>query len=156
FVFALIALAVVFFLSRLTGATNMLSIVLAGVIISAFFSALVGVAEFFADPERQLPGVVYWLLGSFATVSGRSVAVVAVPTLLAGGVLILMRWRINLLSLGDTDAAALGVNVDRLRWAVLALVTLIVAAQVAVSGTIGWVGLVVPHIARRAVGPNHQ
>ncbi len=156
FGFALLALAAVFFLSRLSGAANLLSVVLAGIIVSAFFSALVGVAEFFASPERQLPGIVYWLLGSFAGVSGRSVAVVAIPTLLAGAVLLLLRWRINVLSLGDADAAALGLNVGRLRWIILALITLIVAAQVAVSGAIGWVGLVVPHIARRLVGANHQ
>ncbi len=156
FGFALLALAAVFFLSRLSGAANLLSVVLAGIIVSAFFSALVGVAEFFASPERQLPGIVYWLLGSFAGVSGRSVAVVAIPTALAGSVLLLLRWRINVLSLGDSDAAALGVNVGRLRWIILSLVTLIVAAQVAVSGAIGWVGLVVPHLARRLVGANHQ
>lgn len=156
FGFALLALIVVFFLSRATGAANVLSIVLAGVIVSSFFSALVGLAEFFADPERQLPGIVYWLLGSFASISARSVTIIAAPTLIAGAVLLLLRWRINVLSLGDADAAALGVDVNRLRWSVLALVTLIVAAQVSVSGAIGWVGLVVPHLARRLVGPNHQ
>jgi iron complex transport system permease protein len=156
FGFALLALAVVFLLSRLSGAANILSVVLAGVITSAFFSALVGLAEFFADPERQLPGIVYWLLGSFAAVSARSVVIVALPTIVAGGVLLLLRWRINVLSLGDADAAALGVNASRLRWIVLALVTLIVAAQVSISGAIGWVGLVVPHLARRLVGANHQ
>ncbi len=137
-------------------APNVLSVVLAGVIVSALFSALVGLAEFFADAERQLPGIVYWLLGSFATTSAKSVAIIAPPTVLAGIVLILPRWRINVLSLGDADAAALGVSVHRLRWMIIALVTLIVAAQVSVSGAIGWVGLVVPHIARRLVGPNHQ
>jgi iron complex transport system permease protein len=156
FTFALLSLATVFLLDRLSGARNILSIVLAGVIVSAFFSALVGLAEFLADPERQLPGIVYWLLGSFATVTTRSVWVVGIPTLIAGALLIAMRWRINVLSLGDTDAAALGVRVDRLRWSMLCLVTLIVAAQVSVSGVIGWVGLVVPHLARRIVGPNHQ
>lgn len=156
FAFAFAALVGVFLLSRLSGSGSILAIVLAGVIVSAFFSALVGVAEFFADPERQLPGIVYWLLGSFASVSARSVVVVGAPTLFAGAALLLVRWRINLLSLGDADAAALGLNVHRLRWIVLALVTLIVAAQVAVSGTIGWVGLAVPHLARRLVGPNHQ
>lgn len=156
FGFAMLALLAVFLLSKLAGSNNVLSVVLAGVIVSAFFSALVGLAEFFADPERQLPGLVYWLLGSFASVSAKTVAVIAIPTIVAGFVLLLLRWRINILSLSDADAAALGVNVQRLRWSVLCLVTLIVAAQVSVSGTIGWVGLVVPHVARRLVGPNHQ
>ncbi len=156
FGFALIALVFVFLLNRMSGSNNVLSIVLAGVIVSAFFSALVGLAEFLADPERQLPGIVYWLLGSFATASARSAWIIGIPTVLAGVLLVGLRWRINILSLGDTDAGALGVDVAKLRWAILALVTLIVAAQVSVSGAIGWVGLVVPHLARRFVGPNHE
>lgn len=156
FVWGMIALAAVFGLARLGGGGGLLTIVLAGLIVAAFASALVGAAEFLADPERQLPGIVYWLLGSFAAVAPRSVAIVGVPTLLAGVPLVLLRWRINLLSLGDTDATALGVPVAALRWTVLALVTLLVAAQVAVSGAIGWVGLVVPHLARRLVGPDHR
>ena len=155
FVFGLLAVAAVFGLTRLTQGGGVLSIVLAGVIVSAFFSALVGLAEFLADPERQLAGIVYWLLGSFAAASARSALIVGIPTAVAGALLILLRWRINLLSLGDTDAAALGVPVQRLRWGVLLLVTVIVAAQVAVSGAIGWVGLVVPHLARRVVGADH-
>ncbi|HEY4131461.1 MAG TPA: iron ABC transporter permease, partial [Gemmatimonadaceae bacterium] len=156
FSFALIALVFVFLLNRLSGSSNVLSIVLAGVIVSAFFSALVGLAEFLADPQRQLPGIVYWLLGSFATVSARSAWIIAVPTILAGALLVGLRWRINILSLGDTDATALGIHVTRLRWGILGLVTLLVAAQVSVSGAIGWVGLVVPHLARRLVGPSHE
>ena len=156
FGFAMLSLLAVFTLSRLSGNSSILSVVLAGVIVSAFFSALVGVAEFFADPERQLPGIVYWLLGSFASVSAQSLWVIGVPALFAGAPLLLMRWRLNVLSLGDADAATLGVNVQRLRWIVLSLVTLMVAAQVSVSGAIGWVGLVIPHVARRLVGPNHQ
>ncbi|HEY4132732.1 MAG TPA: iron ABC transporter permease [Gemmatimonadaceae bacterium] len=156
FSFALIALVFVFLLNRLSGSNNVLAIVLAGVIVSAFFSALVGLAEFLADPQRQLPGIVYWLLGSFAAVSGRSAWIIAVPTILAGALLIGLRWRINILSLGETDATALGIDVARLRWGILGLVTLLVAAQVSVSGAIGWVGLVVPHLARRLVGPRHE
>jgi len=74
----------------------------------------------------------------------------------ASALLILLRWRINLLSLGDEDAAGLGLPVHRLRWTIVGLVTAIVSAQVAVSGAIGWVGLVVPHVARRLVGPDHR
>ncbi len=97
-----------------------------------------------------------WLLGTFARAEPRTVWMVAVPTLAGGAVLMLIRWRLNLLSLGDLDAACLGVPVRRVRWLVLAIVTLIVAAQVSVSGIIGWVGLVVPHAARMLVGPDHR
>lgn len=156
FGFAMIALLAVFALSRVGGSSGVLSVVLAGIIVSAHFSALVGLAEYFADADTQLPGIVYWLLGSFAAVSRKSLMVISVPTVVAGTLLLLLRWRINLLSLGDDDATSLGIEVGRLRWVVLSLVTLIVSAQVSVSGVIGWVGLVVPHLARRIVGPNHQ
>jgi iron complex transport system permease protein len=156
FVFALASVVCVFLLSRMSGSGSILSVVLAGVIVSSFCGAFVGLAQYFADPERQLPGIVYWMLGSFATSSWSSVQTIALPTLGAGAVLLMMRWRINLLSLGDVDAAALGVRVSVLRWIVMCLTTVMIAAQVAVSGVIGWVGLVVPHIARRIAGPNHQ
>ncbi|HEY4133326.1 MAG TPA: iron ABC transporter permease [Gemmatimonadaceae bacterium] len=156
FAFAFLALIAVFALDRFSGTRTVLSIVLAGVIVSAFFSALVGLAQYFANPERQLPGIVYWLLGSFAATTSRSAWIISVPSIAAGVILLAIRWRLNLLSLGDADAKALGVRVDALRWSVLTLVTLLVAAQVAVSGTIGWVGLVVPHLARRLVGPSHE
>jgi iron complex transport system permease protein len=158
FIFGLLALIAVFALSRVSGGGGRdgLSIVLAGVIVSAFFAALVGVAEVVADPERELPSIVYWLLGSFATASARSAVIVGVTTLVAGSMLMCLRWRVNILSLDDADAASLGVMSDEVRWAILLLVTLIVAAQVSVSGAIGWVGLVVPHLARRLVGPDHR
>jgi iron complex transport system permease protein len=81
---------------------------------------------------------------------------IAIPTLCGGAVLMLLRWRLNLLSLGDLDASSLGINVLWLRWAIIAVVSLIVASQVSVSGIIGWVGLVVPHCARMLVGPDHR
>jgi iron complex transport system permease protein len=156
FGFAMLALVAVFALSRLSGNTSILSVVLAGIIVSAFFTALVGLAEFLADAERQLPGIVYWLLGSFATVTDDSLWVIGVPALVAGVPLLFMRWHVNVLSLGDETATALGLRAPQLRWLVLCLVAMLVTAQVSVSGAVGWVGLVVPHIARRLVGPNHQ
>lgn len=149
------ALLIVFTLNRV-GSGGILGTVLAGVIVSSFASALVGLIQFMADPERQLPGIVYWLLGSFATITPESAWVVVWPTAAGAVVLWLLRWRVNLLSLDDADAQALGVDVTRLRWAVIAIVTFMVAAQVAVSGSIGWVGLVIPHLARALVGPDHR
>lgn len=156
FAFGMLALAMVFTLSRLAGRAGILSLVLAGVISSAFFGALVGLTQYLADTETSLPGMVYWLMGSFAGADWKKVPIIAIPTISAGILLVLLRWRINLLSLGDTDASALGVKVGLLRWAVLALVSLIIAAQVSVSGGVGWVGLVIPHFARMMVGPDHR
>lgn len=138
------------------GAGVSLVVILAGVFVGAFFSALVGIIEYMSESHTQLPSMVYWLLGSFVTTDPRKVAMITIPTLGAGAILMLLRWRINLLSLSDLDAALLGFNAKRLRWIIIFLVSLIVASQVAVSGVIGWVGFVVPHFARLIVGPDHR
>ena len=129
---------------------------LAGVVVSGFFAALVSLVQFVADSEDTLPTIVFWLMGSFATANWEKLTLVAVPMLVGCGLLLVLRWRINILSLGDEEARALGIKVERLRWFVLVLVAVVVAAQVAVSGIIGWIGLVVPHMARILVGPDHR
>lgn len=149
------AVVVAFVLARASGQTSALPLVLAGIIVSGFCSSLLGVVQTFADPTLELQSIVYWLLGSFAGATFQKVLVIALITLAAGSLLLALRWRINLLSLGDADALSLGVNINVLRWALLGLASLIVAAQVSVSGGIGWVGLIVPHIARLLVGPDH-
>lgn len=156
FAFGLVAIAIVSLAARSGGRTPVLMIVLAGVVTGAFFMALVSLITYIADPEDQLPAIVYWLLGSFASADYQKVLTVAVPTILGAGVIYLMRYRINILSLGDEDAAALGLNVEQARWIVLVAVALITASTVAVAGVIGWVGLVVPHVARMIVGPDHR
>ncbi len=135
---------------------GMLALVLAGIIVAAFFSATLTLLEYLADPLTSLPRIIYWLMGSFAGANTQAVAVAGAGTLGAGAVLLGLRWRLNLLSLGDTDAAALGLNIARFRWAVVALSALIVATQVSVSGIVGWIGLIIPHFARMLVGPDHR
>ncbi len=156
FVFGLGAMALTFGLAKLAhSGTSGLALILAGVFIGAFFLALVGLIQFLV-PDAKLPSMVYWLLGSFVGADRTKVLMIAIPTLLGGAVLMMLRWRINLLSLGDLDAKTLGINVGVLRWGIIALVSLIVASQVAVSGIVGWAGLVVPHCARMLVGPDHR
>jgi iron complex transport system permease protein len=156
FAFGIFSMILVFGLSRLAGRTGILSVVLSGIIVGGMFGALVGLIQYIANPETKLPDIVYWLLGSFAGADWNKAASIGLPTICAGAVLLLMRWRVNLLSLGDTDSSALGLKVDALRWVCLGLVSLIVAAQVSISGGVGWVGLVVPHFARMLVGSDHR
>lgn len=156
FCFGMFALAVAFTLARLSGRGSILALLLAGVIVGGFFGALTGLAQYVADPENRLPSIIYWLLGSFAGMNYERVAIIAGVVAVCGTLLLMLRWRINLLSLGEIDAQALGVNVEALRWGIVALVALIVAAQVAVSGGVSWVGLIVPHFARMLVGPEHS
>ena len=130
-----------------------LSLILAGIVLGTLLGAFIALIKYLADPYNQLPAITYWLLGSLAAVSPADLALAA-PFALAGLVpLFLLRWRMNLLSLADDEARALGVSVGRLRLAVVCAATLMTAAAVAISGIIGWVGLLVPHAARMLVGP---
>lgn len=152
----LAAMAATFALARLArGGIDSVVLILAGIFVGAFAMSCVGLAQFLAN-DGQLVNMVFWLLGTFSKAEPQSVALLAVPTLAGGAVLMLLRWRFNLLSLGDLDASLLGGAARPLRWVALAVVTWMVAAQVAVSGVIGWVGLVIPHAARMLVGPDHR
>ncbi len=156
FIGAIAALLAVLAIHRGDSVSPVLSLVLAGVVVGAFCGALVGFATFVADPETKLPGIVFWLLGSFGTATWPRLVLVSTCTALAGRVLLAMRWRINVLSLGDEEARSLGARPGPDRLILLGGVCLIVAAQVAVSGSIGWVGLVVPNLARMIVGADHR
>ena len=130
-----------------------LSLILAGIVLGTLLGACIALIKYLADPYNQLPAITYWLLGSLAAVAPGDLALAA-PFALAGLVpLYLLRWRMNLLSLADDEARALGVPVARLRLAVVCAATLMTAAAVAISGIIGWVGLLIPHAARMLVGP---
>lgn len=153
---AAIALAAVLIVHRGDGVSPVLTLVLAGVVIGAFCSALVGFVTFIADPEVKLPGIVFWLLGSFAASSWPNLMLLATCTILGGGVMLAMRWRVNVLSLGDEEARTLGVEPGRDRVILLTATCLAISAQVAVSGTIGWVGLVIPNLVRMVVGADHR
>lgn len=152
----LAAVLVAFLLAQATGRQSALPLVLSGIIVTGFCSSLLGLVQTFADPTLELQSIVYWLLGSFSGATFTKVLVVGSITLVAGTLLLSLRWRLNLLSLQEDDARALGINISTLRWVMLGLSSLIVAAQVSVSGGIGWVGLIVPHLARLIVGPEHS
>ncbi|MCB1393580.1 MAG: iron ABC transporter permease [Nitrobacter sp.] len=152
----LLALFAAFSLAMVAGRASTLALVLSGVIVGGFCSSITGLLLTMADPNMRLPSLMFWLLGSFVSATYDKVLVVSAVTLVAGTLILLLRWRINLLSLGDADARALGLNVEILRWVLMALVAVIVSAQVSVSGGVGWVGLIVPHLARLMVGPDHS
>jgi iron complex transport system permease protein len=139
--------------AAIRGRDAVLVLVLAGVVIGALFGAGVGLLKYLADPYNQLPAITFWLLGSLAAVNLRVVTSL-LPAVVVGLVpLALLRWRIDVMTLGDEEATALGVNTRMLRVVVIAAATLMTSAAVAASGIIGWVGLVVPHLARLVVGP---
>jgi iron complex transport system permease protein len=136
------------------GREPVLVLVLAGVVVGALAGSAISLLKVLADPYDQLPAITFWLLGSLAAVKLDDLTA-TVPIAALGLVpLALLRWRINVLSLGDEEARALGINAVRLRIVVIAAATLMTASVVAIAGIIGWVGLIMPHMARMIVGPN--
>jgi iron complex transport system permease protein len=139
--------------TAIRGRDAVLVLVLAGVVIGALFGAGVGLLKYLADPYNQLPAITFWLLGSLAATNPGDLTSL-LPAVAIGLVpLALLRWRIDVMTLGDEEATALGVDTRMLRIVVIAAATLMTSAAVAASGIIGWVGLVVPHLARLTVGP---
>jgi iron complex transport system permease protein len=138
------------------GREPVLVLVLAGVVVGALAGSAISLLKVLADPYDQLPAITFWLLGSLAAIKLEDLTT-TVPVAALGLVpLALLRWRINVLSLGDEEARALGVNAVRLRIVVIAAATLMTASVVAIAGIIGWVGLIMPHMARMIVGPNFE
>lgn len=130
-----------------------LILVLTGVVVGALLGAGVGLVKYLADPYNQLPAMTFWLLGSLAGMTRTDLVPVVAPITIGTTVLLLLRHRMNVLSLPEEEARALGLATGRLRLIVIAAATLVTAASVAAAGIIGWVGLIVPHLARFLVGP---
>jgi len=140
--------------TRLRGHDPLLALVLTGVVIGTLLGSVIALLKVLADPYNQLPAMTFWLLGSLASIAPADLAVAAPFVLVGLAPMWLLRWRMNLLALPDDEARALGVDTRKLRTVAVAAATLMTAAAVAVSGIIGWVGLLIPHAARLLVGPD--
>jgi iron complex transport system permease protein len=154
FVTGLLTVGIVYMLARALRSQNeILVLVLAGIVVGALAGAGISLVKILADPYNQLPAITFWLLGSLSGIKASDLQTL-LPLVVLGLVpLVLLRWRIGVLSLGDDEAGALGVNVRFVRGVVIASATLITSTAVSVSGVIGWIGLVIPHMARLLVGP---
>lgn len=153
--FGLFSVLLVFFFAGRRENAETLSVVLGGIIVSSIFAALIALIKYTADSSETLPAITFWQMGSFANRTYDHIQIAAVPVI--GGMLglYLFRWKINLLSLGDEDCYTLGVDPVKTRWLIILFATITTAGCVTVSGVIGWIGLVIPHICRKLVGVNH-
>ena len=156
FVFGLISVATTYLISKTYKAGGILVLVLSGVAISAFFNSLISAIKFIADPDDKLPEIVYWLMGSLASINSDKLFMIAIPVIIGLVILLLLRWQMNLLAMGDEEAQSLGLNPSRLRLLIIAGCTLLTSAAVSISGIVGWVGLIIPHMARMVVGPDNR
>jgi len=156
FIFGIISVSITYGISKSYKAGGVLLLVLSGTAVSAFFNALVSGAKFMADPYDKLPQIVYWLMGSLSAVNFSKLTMIVVPLIIGMGVILVLRWHLNILSMGDEEAQSLGLNPNKLRLIVIVACTLVTSAAVSISGIIGWIGLVVPHMTRMIVGPDHK
>lgn len=148
------------------GLTNIISImfrnksnlvlVLAGIIVSGFFNSAQGLLKYVADPDTQLAQITYWTMGSLAKISASGVIAVAPVMIIAMGILLFLKWRMNLLAIGEAEAHALGVQVGKLRGIAIVCATVLTASSICIAGTVGWIGLVIPHLGRLLVGADNK
>ena len=154
-IFGILAVVLVFVFTRYRHANQIMMIILAGMVVSSLFSALVSLIKYVADPNDVLPVITFWLMGSFSNSTIRSLYT-GVPMIVLGMVVLyLMRYRMNALSLKEEEAASLGINVRQNRMIVIVASSLITASVVSMCGVVGWVGLLIPHISRMLFGNNH-
>lgn len=156
FVCSIATVAIVMYTGNRAKGKHVLGLVLAGIMIGSLVSSGTSFIKLIADPEDQLPAITYWLMGSLNGSNPKDVLLASIPMAIGLLPLLLLRWRINILTLGDEEAQTIGVNAKHLRIVVIMAATLITAASVAVSGVIGWVGLVIPHMTRKLVGNNYK
>ncbi len=156
FAFGVLAVYLSYSIAGIYKSSPTIMLVLGGVIVSSMFSSLVSLGKYIADPYDQLPAIVFWLMGSLSGVGYGDVRVILLPVLVAGGIVFLLRWKINVLSLGEREASSLGINVRNVKGLLIICVSVMTASVVSISGTIGWVGLIVPHLVRMLLGNDHR
>lgn len=158
FLGGIVAVTLALTVSKLIGKNHdrILMLVLSGMVTASIFNALVSLMKYLADSDSKLPDITFWLMGTLSRITMEEVKIV-LPIVIAGIIpILLLGWRLNVLSCGEDEARALGINTTRVRLIVIACASLITASAVCVVGLIGWIGLIVPHFARFLVGPNHK
>lgn len=156
FFFGVFAVLLSFLTGKIYDSAPTVTLVLGGVVISAIFSALISFVKYVADPLEKLPTITFWLMGSLSRANFQDMSVALIPIAIGIAGIMLVRWQINVLSLGDREASTLGVNTGLCRTIVIICTSIATAGAVCVSGTIGWVGLIIPHIVRMLVGNDNR
>lgn len=158
FLFGILAVGLSYFISKAVsrGNTTMLVLVLIGMVVSSLFQSMISITKYIADPYGKMPAITFWLMGGLSTITPDDVKILLIVIIAAIVPLMLIRWKINVLSFGEEEAMALGIHISRIRSILILCSTIITAACVSASGMIGWVGLIVPHLARMIVGPDYK
>ncbi|OPY90078.1 MAG: putative ABC transporter permease protein [Syntrophus sp. PtaU1.Bin208] len=156
FAFGFLAVLISVGIARMHKGNAILLLVLGGVISSALFTSLLSVIKYIADPYNQLPAITQWLLGGLSLVDGKVLLAAGIPQVAGIVLVVLFSGYLNALSMGDEEARSLGIPVEGIRLLLIFLATLMSALTVVLAGMIGWVGLIIPHVARMLVGPDNK
>ena len=156
FIGGLIAVSIAIMIPRIIGRNSIVMLVLSGIIVAGLMSSILGILKYVADAETQLPAITYWQLGSLVNVTWRNIAASGLPIVACLTFMLLIRWKMNILTLSEEEVHMLENQGGWLRYAIIFCATILTACSVCVSGTIGWIGLVIPHFSRMLVGPDNQ
>lgn len=159
FIFGIIAVSLTYFISRVVGNQDSITLVLilAGMVMAEFFSALISLIEYLADPANMLQqSIAFWLMGGLSTINMQDIILALIPLIVGMTIIVLLRWKLNVLSLGDEEAKSMGIDTIKLRFLLIISTALITSASVALGGIISWVGLIIPNVARMIFGSNFK
>lgn len=156
FAFGLVAVAMVYFIGSKIKENPLISLVITGILVGSIFSSLTSLIKYIADTNDKLPTITFWLMGSLADISLKEIKVIIIPIIMGVIPLYILRWRLNVLSLDEDEAKTLGLNTNKIRILVIISSTLLTASVVSISGIVGWIGLVIPHLCRLLIGPDYM
>ncbi|MDZ5725082.1 iron ABC transporter permease [Acetobacterium sp. K1/6] len=156
FIFGILAVILSYFAGKIDNTSTTITLVLGGTIIQSIFSALISLLKYLADTATQLPAITFWLMGSLASTKTADVFLALIPMVLGMAGILTMRYRLNVLSMGDREARTLGINVRANKATIIGLATLATAGAVCISGIVGWIGLIIPHVGRMLVGNDNK
>lgn len=158
FVFGIGAVLLTYTISKVIGHSNSttLILVLTGMVVSSLFQSLISLTKYVADPDSKLPAITFWLMGGLSTITFKEIYILLIPFIIGIVPILLLRWKLNVLSFGEEEAKSLGIDTDKMRIILIVCSSLLTASSVSVAGIIGWVGLVIPHVTRLIVGPNYK
>lgn len=158
FIFGIVAVAITCLISKVIskGTSMTLILVLTGMVVSSLFQSFVSIIKYVADPDSKLPAITFWLMGGLSNITFDQIKIISIPFIIGIVPIFLLRWKLNVLTFGDEEAKALGINTSKLRILLIVCSTLLTTSAVSIAGIIGWVGLVIPHISRIIVGANYK
>lgn len=158
FLIGMVAVILTYTISNIIGKGNnvVLVLILTGMVVSTLFSSFISVTKYVADPESKLAAITFWLMGGLSSIRTKDTLILVIPFFLGIVPLFILRWKLNVLSFGEEEAQAMGIDTGKVRFIIIACSTLLTASAVSICGIIGWIGLIIPHSARFLVGPNFK